>query len=164
MVQPGQRLWLRDPAWGTRVRRGYLRPYGNRPPSRHRRPAARADAGGAHRRQPQGPDRGRGPAARVMRHAMLAAAAALMGCTPQEAQLGLSPAGLQQIWLTLQPKSGQPTKIVAEVAKSQDEQARGLMYRQSLAPDRGMIFPYSPPQAVGFWMKNTLIPLDMVFI
>ena len=38
------------------------------------------------------------------------------------------------------------------------------MHRQSLAPDRGMIFPYDPPQPVGFWMKNTLIPLDMIFI
>ena len=38
------------------------------------------------------------------------------------------------------------------------------MFRQALAPDRGMIFPYDPPQPVAFWMKNTLIPLDMVFI
>ena len=38
------------------------------------------------------------------------------------------------------------------------------MYRQSLAPDRGMIFPYDPPQTAAFWMKNTLIPLDMIFI
>jgi uncharacterized membrane protein (UPF0127 family) len=38
------------------------------------------------------------------------------------------------------------------------------MFRRSLAPDRGMIFPYDPPQAVAFWMKNTLIPLDMIFI
>jgi uncharacterized membrane protein (UPF0127 family) len=38
------------------------------------------------------------------------------------------------------------------------------MFRQSLAPDRGMIFPYAPPQSVSFWMKNTLIPLDMIFI
>jgi len=38
------------------------------------------------------------------------------------------------------------------------------MFRQSLAPDRGMIFPYQPAQQVSFWMKNTLIPLDMIFI
>ena len=38
------------------------------------------------------------------------------------------------------------------------------MFRKSLAGDRGMIFPYDPPQDVSFWMKNTLIPLDIVFI
>jgi len=38
------------------------------------------------------------------------------------------------------------------------------MFRNSLAPDRGMIFPYDPPQDVAFWMKNTLIPLDIIFI
>ncbi len=38
------------------------------------------------------------------------------------------------------------------------------MFRRSLAPDHGMIFPYEPPQQVAFWMKNTLIPLDIVYI
>lgn len=38
------------------------------------------------------------------------------------------------------------------------------MFRQSLAPDRGMIFPRDPPGDATFWMKNTLIPLDMIFI
>ena len=38
------------------------------------------------------------------------------------------------------------------------------MNRESVAPDRGMIFPYDPPQVASFWMKNTLIPLDMIFI
>ena len=38
------------------------------------------------------------------------------------------------------------------------------MFRESLAPDRGMIFPYDPPTDASFWMKNTLIPLDLVFI
>jgi len=38
------------------------------------------------------------------------------------------------------------------------------MFRTSVGADRGMIFPYDPPQEVAFWMKNTLIPLDIVFI
>ena len=38
------------------------------------------------------------------------------------------------------------------------------MFRKQLAGDRGMIFPYKPPQEVAFWMKNTLIPLDIVYI
>ena len=38
------------------------------------------------------------------------------------------------------------------------------MHRESLAPDRGMLFPYDPPQPASFWMKNTLIPLDLIFI
>lgn len=39
-----------------------------------------------------------------------------------------------------------------------------MMFRRSVAGNRGMIFPYDPPQNVAFWMKNTLIPLDIVYI
>ena len=38
------------------------------------------------------------------------------------------------------------------------------MYRRALAPDAGMLFPFDPPRPASFWMKNTLIPLDMIFI
>ena len=38
------------------------------------------------------------------------------------------------------------------------------MNRSELAPDRGMIFPFEPPRDASFWMKNTLIPLDMIFV
>jgi uncharacterized membrane protein (UPF0127 family) len=54
--------------------------------------------------------------------------------------------------------------FTVEVAATPDQQERGLMFRHSLAGDRGMIFPYDPPQEVGFWMKNTLIPLDIIYI
>ena len=49
-------------------------------------------------------------------------------------------------------------------AATPEEQERGLMFRRSLRPDEGMIFPYAPPQEVGFWMRNTLIPLDIIYI
>lgn len=71
--------------------------------------------------------------------------------------------GLKQVPLTIHSASGEH-RFIVEIAASPAEQEQGLMFRRSLAPDRGMIFPYDPPQEVGFWMKNTLIPLDMVFI
>jgi uncharacterized protein len=55
-------------------------------------------------------------------------------------------------------------KISLEVAKTQQEQTIGLMSRTSLSNDRGMLFPFNPPSPTQFWMKNTLIPLDMLFI
>ncbi len=55
-------------------------------------------------------------------------------------------------------------KFTVELAVTKAEQERGLMFRKSLAPDRGMLFPYNPPQRAAFWMKNTLIPLDIIYI
>jgi uncharacterized membrane protein (UPF0127 family) len=55
-------------------------------------------------------------------------------------------------------------RFTVEVAATPQDQQRGLMFRESLAPDQGMIFPYSPPINASFWMKNTLIPLDLLFI
>jgi len=75
----------------------------------------------------------------------------------------LSPAGLMQVPLTIR-SGGRTHRFVVEVARTPEQQATGMMNRQSVAPDRGMLFPYSPPQPVAFWMKNTLIPLDMIFI
>jgi uncharacterized membrane protein (UPF0127 family) len=55
-------------------------------------------------------------------------------------------------------------KFTVELAVTKAEQERGLMFRKALAPDRGMLFPYNPPQRAAFWMKNTLIPLDILYI
>ncbi len=55
-------------------------------------------------------------------------------------------------------------KFTVELAVTPAEQQRGLMFRTALAPDRGMLFPYNPPQVAAFWMKNTLIPLDIIYI
>jgi uncharacterized membrane protein (UPF0127 family) len=54
--------------------------------------------------------------------------------------------------------------VKVEIARSDPERERGLMYRQKLEPGRGMIFLFEQPQKLKFWMKNTYIPLDMVFI
>jgi hypothetical protein len=51
-----------------------------------------------------------------------------------------------------------------EVAQTPEQQAKGLMFRKTLADDAGMIFPMDPPRTASFWMENTLIPLDMIFI
>jgi uncharacterized protein len=92
-----------------------------------------------------------------------AAGACGTAATTSDAALERSPGALDEVALTIAARSG-THRFTVEVARTQDEQARGLMFRRSLAPDRGMIFPYNPPRQVAFWMKNTLIPLDMVFI
>ena len=65
--------------------------------------------------------------------------------------------------LTIRSATG-THQFTVEVAATPEQQERGLMFRKSIGPDRGMIFPYEPAQAVAFWMKNTLIPLDILFI
>ncbi|MEO0868081.1 MAG: DUF192 domain-containing protein [Cyanobacteria bacterium J06642_11] len=51
-----------------------------------------------------------------------------------------------------------------EVAKTSEEQQLGLMHRNALPDNRGMLFPFSPARPVAFWMKNVPVGLDMVFV
>ena len=74
-----------------------------------------------------------------------------------------SPAGLEQVLLTIHSGS-KAHRFIVEVARTGPEQETGLMNRPAMAADHGMIFPYSPAQGVAFWMKNTMIPLDMIFV
>lgn len=54
--------------------------------------------------------------------------------------------------------------LSVEVARNDADRAQGLMYRRSLAPDRGMLFDFGKVEPVSMWMENTYIPLDMLFI
>lgn len=93
--------------------------------------------------------------------ALLLLTAPLTGCAAAgDAQAAR---GDDLVELSIATAKGKRTFQV-EMARTSAEQARGLMYRTELAADRGMLFPYDPPQWASFWMKNTLIPLDMIFI
>jgi uncharacterized membrane protein (UPF0127 family) len=112
------------------------------------------------------------------RAASLALLIAAVGCSPlaagsNSAQAQASTAapaaavhpvsGLAIVPLTVTTASGAHSFKV-EVAASFAEQERGLMFRAVMGADEGMIFPMNPPRPVAFWMKNTVIPLDIIFI
>ena len=60
--------------------------------------------------------------------------------------------------------TGKPIQYHVEVAKTNEEQAEGLMYRLELKQNGGMLFLFNNEKKASFWMKNTLIPLDIIFI
>jgi len=80
---------------------------------------------------------------------MLAAGAAWAACAPDRV-------ALRGAW-------GQ-AQFGVEVVDEPAERAQGLMFRETLPLSSGMLFIYDYPQPVSFWMKNTLIPLDMIFV
>ena len=94
-------------------------------------------------------------------------------CSPQAAestaQQAPAPAsvhpqsGLEVIRLTV-TAGGRSHAFRVEVARSPQDQARGLMFRTAMGADEGMLFPYDPPRIASFWMRNTVIPLDLIFI
>ncbi len=74
---------------------------------------------------------------------------------------GVSAADFQP--LEIITKSGVQVFSV-EVMRTDEERAKGLMFRKELPDGQGMLFDFNPEQNVSMWMKNTLIPLDMIFI
>jgi len=103
----------------------------------------------------------------VKLHFAVAIAVALAACISSaetvHAPAGEPQTGLERVPLTITTATG-VHHFKVEVAGTEQQQSKGLMFVRSLAPNHGMIFPFSPPQEVSFWMENTLIPLDIVFI
>src|SRR5687768_3105292 len=172
MVQSRQGLWFPGSRRLDRShRRGYFHPHGDGAGRGPARPDAGTTARSAHRGGQEGPDRGRNPRRLIARFAATALLAAfapgLAACQPSNsgaAALDRSPAGLDQVPLTITAADGRVHRFTVEVARTPEQQQQGMMHRQSLAPDRGMIFPLGVTREASFWMKNTLIPLDIIFI
>lgn len=98
---------------------------------------------------------------------------ALSACTPDAADRPAEPtvvetsvhpvSGLEVIPVTVTTDSESFT-FASELADTVPKQRQGLMFRTEMGADEGMIFPYDPPEALGFWMRNTVLPLDIIFI
>jgi uncharacterized protein len=101
------------------------------------------------------------------RFLVAAAAAALLSvpsaCTAGPGDDGAS-GGPAVVRVLVENAGGGVHEVKAEVARTEAERQRGLMHRERLAPDEGMLFVFPTAAAHAFWMKNTLIPLDMIFI
>ena len=107
------------------------------------------------------------------RAVIYAALAALAACSPMCADAGQKSAatapgrhpvsGLEIVPLTIVSANARHAFRV-EVARTGAEQEKGLMFRTAMGADEGMIFPMEPARQASFWMKNTVIALDLVFI
>ena len=104
----------------------------------------------------------------ALSRAVLAAALACLALTPSVpvptalAQAARAAAGTVEP-LTIATQSG-PRRFEVEVMRDDAGRSRGLMFRRTMAPDHGMLFDFERNEPVTMWMKNTYLPLDMVFI
>ncbi len=96
---------------------------------------------------------------RSTRRGFLAAAVSLLAL-PAAAQL----VGFATSPMVIETADGRRHPFTVELALTDAQQMQGLMYRRSLAPDRGMLFVYPVDAPLAMWMKNTYIALDMLFL
>lgn len=104
-----------------------------------------------------------GPAAAALGVALALASLAGGGFTPAAAQ-EVKPAQKAALELLEIATSGGVVAFEVEVARTDEQRTTGLMYRKSLGERSGMLFDFKVDQPVYMWMKNTYIPLDMLFI
>ncbi|NOU03467.1 MAG: DUF192 domain-containing protein [Novosphingobium sp.] len=109
----------------------------------------------------------------MMRWIPLLAAPLLLACSPSSDAAApqstqAAPAVHPQSGLAVVPlrvtHAGTVHTFRVEVAGTPQEQSRGLMFRTAMGADEGMIFPMTPPRGASFWMRNTVIPLDIIFV
>ncbi len=74
------------------------------------------------------------------------------------------PSDLPREQIVIECADGQKHIFDMEIATTSAQRERGLMFRQSMPKDAGMLFLFDPPEPAAFWMKNTYIPLDILFI
>jgi hypothetical protein len=91
-----------------------------------------------------------------MRH-LFFAALILAGAAAGPTQAACTPGQVDLRW------AGGQARFSVEVAADEAAREKGLMFREHMASSAGMIFVYDAPRHAKFWMKNTLIPLDMIF-
>lgn len=66
--------------------------------------------------------------------------------------------------VVIKTKDGQEFSFVSEMAVTPEQQSTGMMFRTEMAPNEGMLFVFTETRRAAFWMRNTLIPLDMIFV
>jgi uncharacterized membrane protein (UPF0127 family) len=91
-------------------------------------------------------------------------AALALTLAPALARAQAPQTGLPTSTVTVVTADGRQHVFKVDIADTDMTRARGLMYRRQMAADQGMLFDYKFETETAFWMKNTLIPLDMIFI
>jgi uncharacterized membrane protein (UPF0127 family) len=82
----------------------------------------------------------------------------------RDAANGVSGAAAEGARVVLEPLGAASVSVRVEIAETPEQRQQGLMYRRQLDPDAGMLFLFERPQHNSFWMRNTYVPLDMIFI